>query len=70
MTLPNHEGFESFKINDTDYQNKLREAYLVLCNTIPVDMKYLIRQVEIGDAIGVWRVLYDRFRHVTPCTYD
>jgi hypothetical protein len=31
-------------------------------------MKYLIRQVEIGDAIGVWRVLYDKFRHVTPHT--
>ena len=42
-----------------------REAYLVLLNTIPASLKYLVRQVRSGDVIGIWKAIYDRFLHVT-----
>ena len=42
-----------------------REAYLVLLNTIPPSLKYLVRQVQSGDVIGIWKALFDRFLHVT-----
>ena len=42
-----------------------REAYLVLLNTIPQSLKYLVRQVRSGDVIGIWKAIHDRFLHVT-----
>ena len=42
-----------------------REAYLVLYNTIPRDLKYLVRKVESGDVMGLWKALFNRFLHVT-----
>ena len=52
------------------YQEELirKEAYLVLTNTIPLTLKYLIRKVETGDALGVWKTLYNRFLRVTHFT--
>ena len=38
-----------------------KEAFLVLTNTIPQKLKYLIRKVPVGDALGVWAVLFQRF---------
>jgi hypothetical protein len=53
---------------DGRWDGKVREAYLVLCNTIPRELKYLIRKVAVGDAIGIWRALTNRFLHVTDNT--
>ena len=50
------------------FDDKRREAYLVLCNCIPFDLKYLIRKVEVGDVLGTWAELFNRFRHVTSFT--
>lgn len=43
-----------------------REAYLVLLNTIPPSLKYLVREVEVGDVMGIGRRIFDRFLHITP----
>ena len=45
-----------------------REAYLVLYQTIPLSLKYLVRNVKNGDVIALWRVLYNRFLHVTDAS--
>ena len=45
-----------------------REAYLVLYQTIPLSLKYLIRNVKNGDVIALWKVLYNRFLHVTDAS--
>lgn len=42
-----------------------REAYLVLYSQIPLALKYLVRNVKNGDVIALWKVLYNRFLHVT-----
>ena len=43
-----------------------REAYLVLYQTIPTNLKYLVKNVAEGDVIGIWVALYERFLQVTP----
>ena len=43
-----------------------REAYLVLYQTIPTNLKYLVKNVIEGDVTGIWVVLYERFLQVTP----
>ena len=45
-----------------------KEAYLVLYQTIPSDLKYLVNNVKQGDVIGVWKALYKRFLNVTKKT--
>ena len=42
-----------------------REAFMVLYQTIPSSLKYLVEDVRSGDVIAVWKILYDRFLHVT-----
>ena len=46
--------------------NVRREAYLVLLNTIPSTLKYLVRSVQSGDVLGVWKAILDRLLHTTP----
>ena len=45
-----------------------REAYLVLYSQIPLALKYLVRNVKNGDVIALWKVLYNRFLHVTDAS--
>ena len=52
--------------NGVEDDNVRREAYLVLLNTIPSTLKYLVRNVRSGDVIGIWRAIMDRFFHATP----
>ena len=42
-----------------------REAYMVLYQTIPSSLKYLVEDVPGGDVIAIWNILYNRFLHVT-----
>ena len=42
-----------------------REAFLVMYQTIPRNLKYLVDNVRSGDVIALWKVLYDRFLFVT-----
>lgn len=42
-----------------------REAFLVLYQTIPRSLKYLVDNVRSGDVMALWQVLYDRFLFVT-----
>ena len=51
--------------SDNEDGDVRREAFLVLYNTIPLELKYMVRQARSGDVMGIWSVLYDRFLHVT-----
>ena len=42
-----------------------REAFMVLYQTIPSSLKYLVEDVPSGDVIAIWNLLYNRFLHVT-----
>ena len=42
-----------------------REAYLVLHNAIPKELKYIVRRVPEGDSVGIWRAIYTRFLKVS-----
>ena len=53
-------------IEDVQEEKDRREAYLVLYQTIPTNLKYLVKNVAKGDVIGIWVVLYERFLQVTP----
>ena len=46
--------------------NDRRAAYLVLLNTIPSSLKYLVRNVQSGDVLGIWKAILDRLLHTTP----
>lgn len=46
----------------------MKEAYLVIYQTIPSSLKYLVASVKQGDVIGLWDVLYKRFLNVTKKT--
>ena len=50
---------------DTVADEIRREAFMVLYQTIPSSLKYLVEDVPSGDVIAVWKILYDRFLHVT-----
>ena len=41
---------------------------MVLYQTIPSTLKYLVEDVPSGDVIAVWNILYDRFLHVTDAS--
>ena len=45
-----------------------REAFLVLYQTIPKNLKYLVDNVKSGDVIALWKVLYERFLFVTAAS--
>jgi hypothetical protein len=45
-----------------------REAFLVLYQTIPKGLKYLVDNVVSGDVIALWKVLYERFLFVTAAS--
>ena len=45
-----------------------REAFLVLYQTIPKSLKYLVDNVVSGDVIALWKVLYERFLFVTAAS--
>ena len=51
---------------DLEKSSVRREAYLVLLNTIPPSLKYLVREVQSGDVLGIWKAIFDRFFHITP----
>ena len=42
-----------------------REAYLLLNNAIPKELKYIVRRVPEGDTIGMWRTIVTRFLRVS-----
>ena len=55
--LVDHEWSEDILQSESVLDETIRsEAYLVLNNTIPGYLKYLIRGVVVGDALGVWKV--------------
>ena len=55
------------KASETAQEEKdRRESYLVLYQTIPTNLKYLVKNVAEGDVIGIWVALYERFLQVTP----
>ena len=66
--LAAHSWSQDSTSTDEIWKSARKESYLVLCNTIPSNLKYLIRKVDIGDTIGIWIALYARFRHVTHHT--
>ena len=53
---------------DTAADEIRREAFMVLYQTIPSSLKYLVEDVPSGDVIAVWNILYDRFLHVTDAS--
>ena len=66
--LSSYKWAEDKLISRQGWSDKRREAYIVLVNTIPKDLKYLIRKVPCGDAVGIWKTLINRFLHVTDIT--
>jgi hypothetical protein len=55
------DGEDGFTVQD----EVRREAFLVLYQTIPQGLKYLVDNIRSGDVIAVWKVLYERFLFVT-----
>ena len=53
---------------DTVADEIRREAFMVLYQTIPSTLKYLVEDVPSGDVTAVWNILYDRFLHVTDAS--
>ena len=53
-------------VEQEEYEDVIRsEAFLVIYQTIPASLKYLVRNVKTNDVLELWRVLYKRFLHVT-----
>lgn len=55
------DGVDGFTVQD----EIRREAFLVLYQTIPQSLKYLVDNIRSGDVIALWKVLYERFLFVT-----
>lgn len=63
---PTSSDLEEVWCGDGDGDNVRREAYLVILNTIPSSLKYLVRSVQSGDVLGLWKAILDRLLHITP----
>lgn len=53
---------------DTVADEIRREAFMVLYQTIPSSLKYLVEDVSGGDVVAIWNILYNRFLHVTDAS--
>jgi hypothetical protein len=63
---PTNKDLEEVWRGEVEGDNVRREAYLVLLNTIPSSLKYLVRNVQSGDVLGIWKAILDRLLHTTP----